>query len=80
MLDEVIKRSNIWSNISEQMNCWASSINIFGLCQILLNIESNDFEEPNMVIKRSNIPSSMVLDEMLGEISDRLTVTLITDN
>ena len=77
MLDEVVKRPNNWPNIWKQWKCWASSPNIFDLCQISPNIESHDVGWPNMVVKRSNISPNMMLGEMLGEMLDRLTGALI---
>ena len=45
---------------------------MFDLDQTSPNIAKHDVRSPNKVCKRSNILPSMMLDQMLGEMLDRL--------
>ena len=45
---------------------------MFDLDQTSPNITKHDVRSPNKVCKRSNISPNMMLDQMLGEMLDRL--------
>ena len=50
---------------------------MFDLDQTSPNITKHDVRSPNKVCKRSNISPNMMLDQMLGEMLDRLHKPLV---
>ena len=48
---------------------------MFDLGQTSPNIAKHDVRSPNKVCKRSNIPPNTILDQILGEMLDRLRKT-----
>ena len=53
---------------------------MFDLDQTSPNITKHDVRSPNKVCKRSNISPNMMLDQMLGEMLDRLHKPLGNDD